>query len=163
MGNWFAVSFFQKINYLLTDWLTDWLIDNMFSNYVVNKQVSQEIISGNLTLTISSLASISYCTPHFFKCSQQKIPYFWTGLVKIQLWRVLSQLFCNRLPPYIFPKLSKIIDRHAPLKKFANINLIKTKPWIITALQKSISIKNKLFGDFINKKDLIQNNELQIK
>ena len=31
------------------------------------------------------------------------------------------------------------------------------------ALEKSISIKNKLFSDFINKKDLIQKTELHIK
>ena len=39
----------------------------------------------------------------------------------------------------------------------------KTKPWITTALQKSISIKNKLFSDFINKKGLTLKTELHIK
>ena len=39
----------------------------------------------------------------------------------------------------------------------------KTKPWITTALQKSISIKNKLFIDYIDKKYLSQKTELHIK
>ena len=39
----------------------------------------------------------------------------------------------------------------------------KTKPWITTALQNSVSIKNKLFSDFINKKVLTLKTELHIK
>ena len=46
------------------------IIDNIFYNYV-----SQKIISGNITSNISSLSTISYCTPHFFKYSQQKIQH----------------------------------------------------------------------------------------
>ena len=36
----------------------------------------------------------------------------------------------------------------------------KSKPWITLALQKSISVKNKLFANFINKKDPILKEEL---
>ena len=60
--------------------------------------------------------------------------------------------------------MSRIIDKLAPLKKLSKYKLkFKTKPWITTTLQKSISIKNKLFSDFINKKNLTQKTELQIK
>ena len=60
--------------------------------------------------------------------------------------------------------MSKIFHKHAPLKKLSKYVLkFKTKPWITTTLQKSVSIKNKLFRDFINKKDLTQKTELQIK
>ena len=51
--------------------------------------------------------------------------------------------------------MSRILDEHAPLKQLSKYKLkFKTKPWIAIALQKSISIKNKLFSDFINKKYL---------
>ena len=45
-----------------------------------------------------------------------------------------------------------VLDKHAPLKKLSKYKLtFKTKPWITMVLQKSISIKNKLFSDYINK------------
>ena len=63
-----------------------------------------------------------------------------------------------------FESNSKIIDKHAPLKKLSKYKLkFKTKPWITTALKKSISIKKKLFRDFINKKDLTQKPKLNVK
>ena len=64
----------------------------------------------------------------------------------------------------IFDSMSRILDKHSPLKKLSKYKLkFKTKPWFTTALKKSVSIKNKLFSDFINKKDLTQKIELQIK
>ena len=63
-----------------------------------------------------------------------------------------------------FDSMSKILDKHASLKKLSKHKLkFKPKAWITTALQKSISIKNKLFRDFINKKGLTQKTELHIK
>ena len=60
--------------------------------------------------------------------------------------------------------MNRILDKHAPLKRLSKYKLkFKTKPWITMALQKSISIKNKLFSDYINKKDLSQKTELHIK
>ena len=60
--------------------------------------------------------------------------------------------------------MSRIHDKHAPLQKLSKYKLkFKTKPWITTALPKSISIKNKLFSDFINKKDLTLKTEIHIK
>ena len=60
--------------------------------------------------------------------------------------------------------MSRILDKHDPLKKLKKYKLkFKSKPWITTALQKSVSIKNKLFNDFTNKKDLTQETELHIK
>ena len=49
--------------------------------------------------------------------------------------------------------MNKILDKHTPLQKKLDKDKLKfiTKPWITTGLQ-SISIKNKLFSDFINKK-----------
>ena len=51
-------------------------------------------------------------------------------------------------------KMDSILDTHAPLKKVNKYKLkFKTKPWITPALQKSISIKNKLLKKFITVKD----------
>ena len=52
--------------------------------------------------------------------------------------------------------MNSILDKHAPLKKLSKYKLSM-------ALQKSSSIKNKLFSDLINKKDLTQKTELHIK
>ena len=53
--------------------------------------------------------------------------------------------------------MSKILDKHVLLKGLSKYKLkFETKPWIATALQKSISIKNKLFSDFIKKKTLLR-------
>ena len=50
--------------------------------------------------------------------------------------------------------MDSILDTHAPLKKVNKYKLkFKTKPWITPALQKSISIKNKLLKKFITVKD----------
>ena len=60
--------------------------------------------------------------------------------------------------------MSKILDKHAPLKKLSKYKRkFKTTPWITTALQKSIPVKNKLLRDFINKEDLTQKTKLHIK
>ena len=65
------------------------------------------------------------------------------------------------LSKVFFDSMSKILDKHVPLKKFSKYKLkFKTMPWITTGLQKYICIKIKLFRDFINKKDLTQKTEL---
>ena len=64
----------------------------------------------------------------------------------------------------VFDPMSRILDKHVPVKKLNKYKLkFKTKPRITTAMQKSISIMNELFSDFINKKDLTQKTELHIE
>ena len=47
------------------------------------------------------------------------------------------------------------------LKRLPKYKLkFRTKPWITPALQKSISIKNKIFKNYIKKKDITQKNKL---
>ena len=47
-----------------------------------------------------------------------------------------------------------LLDTYAPLKRINKYNMkFKSKPWITLGLQKSISVKNKLLKNFINKKD----------
>ena len=49
-----------------------------------------------------------------------------------------------------------LLDTYAPLKRVQKYKLkFKSKPWITLGLQKSISVKNKLLTNFINKKDPI--------
>ena len=60
--------------------------------------------------------------------------------------------------------MSKILDKHSPLKKLTEYKLkLKTKPWITSGLQKFISLKNKFFKYCINKKDLTKKTELHNK
>ena len=51
-------------------------------------------------------------------------------------------------------KINILVDTYAPLKRINKCKLrFKSKPWITLGLQKSISIKNNLLTNFINKKD----------
>ena len=53
-----------------------------------------------------------------------------------------------------------LLDTYAPLKRINKYKLkFKSVPWIILGLQKSISMKNKLLVNFINKKDPILKEE----
>ena len=53
-------------------------------------------------------------------------------------------------------KINMLLDTYAPLKRTDKYKLkFKSKPWITLCLQKSISVKNKLLKNFINKKDPI--------
>ena len=50
--------------------------------------------------------------------------------------------------------MNLILDEHAPLKQVNKYNLkFKSKPWIIPAIQTSISVKNYLPKRFIKSKD----------
>ena len=73
-------------------------------------------------------------------------------------------MILTHLSETFFDSMNRILNKHAPLKRLSKYHLkFKTKPWITMALQKSVSIKNKLFTDYINKKDLSQKIELYIK
>ena len=53
-----------------------------------------------------------------------------------------------------------LLDTYARLKRVKKYKLkFKFKPWITLGLQKSISVKNKLLTNFINKKDPILKEE----
>ena len=55
--------------------------------------------------------------------------------------------------------INMLLDTYAPLKIINKYKLkFKSKPWIILGLQK-LSVKNKLFVNFINKKDPILKEE----
>ena len=57
-----------------------------------------------------------------------------------------------------------LLDTYAPLKRINKYKLkFKSKPWITLGLQKSISVKNKLLTNFINKKYPVLKEEFYTK
>ena len=57
-------------------------------------------------------------------------------------------------------KINLLLDIYTPLKTINKYKLkCQSKPWITLCLQKSISVKNKLLANFINKKDPILKEE----
>ena len=140
------------------------LIDNIFSNIL-----SSEIISGNLTATISDhlpqflfapniLSNPSYNRSNIFERDWSKfnkenfiLDYFeknWSDILQLDQQNVdLSiESFLNNI--------NSVLDSNAPFKRVKKYKLrFKTKPWITPALQKSISVKNSLLNKFIKSKD----------
>ena len=61
-------------------------------------------------------------------------------------------------------KINLSLDNYAPLKRINKYKLkFKSKPCITLGLQKSMSVKNKLLTNFINKKDLTLKGEFNTK
>ena len=108
------------------------LIDNIFSNYI-----SHEIISGNITATISDhLPQFSFVPNILSNPSTQKSNYYerdwskfkqenfmldyfdknWTDLLQINQQIVNLSLDC------FLSNINSILDVHSPLKKLININ-----------------------------------------
>ena len=147
------------------------LIDNIFSNVI-----DPDIISDNLTATISDNLPQFAIIPNMFgnisgnksniyerewsKFDQENFiqDYFsvdWEDLLKI------DELNVDNSSKIYLDKINMLLDTNAPLKKINKYKLrFKSKPWITLGLQKSISVKNKLLTNFINKKDPILKEEL---
>ena len=136
------------------------LIDNIFSNVI-----EPDIISGNLTATISDHLPQFAIIPNIFgnisgniyniyerdwsKFDRENfiLDYFsvdWEDLLKI------DKLNADNSTKMYLDAINMMLDTKL---KF------KSKPWITLGLQKSISVKNKLFVNFINKKDPILKEE----
>ena len=144
------------------------LIDNIFSNVI-----DPNIISGNLTATISDHLPQFSIIPNMFcnipgnksniyercwsKFDRENfiLDYFsveWEDLLKI------DELNADKSTKRFLDKINMLLDTYAPLKRVKKYKLkLKSKPWITLGLQKSISVKNKLLTNFINKKDPILN------
>ena len=147
------------------------LIDNTFSNVI-----EPDIISGNLTATISDHLPQFAIIPNIFgnisgnkyniyerdwsKFDRENfiLDYFsvdWEDLLKI------DKLNADNSTKIYLDAINMLLDTYAPLKRINKYKLkFKSKPWITLGLQKSISVKNKLFVNFINKKDPILKEEI---
>ena len=54
-----------------------------------------------------------------------------------------------------FDKINTLLDAYASLKRINKYKLkLQCKPWITLGLQKSVSVKNKLLKNFVNKRTL---------
>ena len=57
--------------------------------------------------------------------------------------------------------MTNILDKHAQFKKITKYKVkFRTRSWITPALQKSISIENKILKVYIKKTEISQKNEL---
>ena len=146
------------------------LIDNISSNVI-----DPDIISGNLTATISDQLPQFAIIPNMFgnisgnksniyercwsKFDEKKfiLDYFsvdWEDLLKI------DELNADNSTKIYLDKINILLDTYAPLEKINKYKLkFKSKTWITLGLQKSIFVKNKLLANFINKKDPILKEE----
>ena len=78
----------------------------------------------------------------------------WEDLLKI------NELNADNSTKVYLDKINMLLDTYALLKKINKYNLkFKSKPLITLGLQKSVSVKNKLLANFINKKDPILTEE----
>ena len=145
-------------------------VDNIFSNVI-----DSDITSGNLTGTISDHLPQFAIIPNMFgNISGNKSNIYerdwskfdrenfildylsvdWADLLKI------DELNVDNSTKIYLDKSNMLLDTYAPLKKINKYKLkFKCKPWITLVLQKSISVKNKLLTNFINKKDPILKEE----
>ena len=148
------------------------LIDNIFLNVI-----DPDIISGNLTATISDHLHQFSVIPNMFhnipsnnsniyekdwsKFDRENfiLDYFsvdWEYLLKI------DELNADNSTKRFLDKINMLLDTYAPLKRVKKYKLkFKSKLWITLGLQKSLSVKNKLLINFINKKDPILKEECQ--
>ena len=146
------------------------LIDNIFSNVI-----DPDITSGNLTDTISDHLPQFAIIPNMFgnisgnksniyerdwsKFDRENfiLDYFsvdWEDLLKN------DELNADNSTKIYLDKINILLNTYAPLKKISKYKLkFKSKPWITLDLQKSISVKNKLLANLINKKDPILKEE----
>ena len=103
------------------------------------------------------------CERDWSKFDQENIilDYFsidWEDLLKI------DELNADNWTKLYLDKINTLWDTYAPLKRINKYkSKFKFKSWVTLGLQKSISVKNKLLTNFINKKDPILKEEFQSK
>ena len=147
------------------------LIDNIFSNVI-----DPDLISGNLSATISDHLPQFSIIPHTFgnipsnksniygrewsKFDRENfiLDYFsvdWEDLLKI------DELNADNSTKMFLDMINMLLDTYTPLKRVKKYQLkFKSKPWITLGLRKSISVKKKKFlTNFVNKKDPILTEE----
>ena len=150
------------------------LIDNIFSNII-----SLEAIFGNLTSTISDHLPQFMIVPNVFSNPpSNKANIFerdWSNFDQENFildyfsidWDValkLDEQNVNYSTESFLNKINSLLRNYTPLKKIKKYKLnFRSKPWITTGLQKSISVKNKFLTNFIKKKDPAKKAELHLQ
>ena len=159
----------QKSIFLLGDFNVSLLNYNDPDNVI-----DPDIISGNLTATISDDLPQFSIIPHMLgnmpvnksniyerDWSKFDRKNFILNCFSLE-WDVLKidELNADKSTKKFLDKINMLLDTYAPLKRVKKYKLkFKSKPWITLGLQKSISVKNKLFANFMNKKDPILKEE----
>ena len=150
------------------------LIDNILSNII-----SPGAISGNLTSTISDHLPQFMIVPNVFSNPpSNKANIFerdWSNFDQENFildyfsidWDValkLDEQNVNYSTESFLNKINSLLRNYTPLKKIKKYKLkFRSKPWITTGLQKSISVKNKFLTNFIKKKDPAKKAELHLQ
>lgn len=126
----FTVS--RNTIYDLTDHLPNFLIINNFSLLPTNIEIFiRDYSSFNELCLVNEIQSVNW----------QNI------LTNNSSSSTIFDIFCA--------KLSEIIDFHIPVRKLSKRKLkIQTKPWITTAIRKSIQVKNKIYKKYLKIKFL---------
>ena len=151
--------------YLIYFYPQESLIDNIFSN----STSSEEIESGNITLTFSDHLPQFIFLKDFFL----KIPAAKSNILRHN-WRTFEsnkfisdfdqtdweQILCSEKSDVNFsmnqylPKIDSILETHASLKKLNKKELkFSTKSWITQGLQNSIKKKNNIYSKFVKCKN----------
>ena len=77
---------------------------------------------------------------------------------------IIGELNADNSTTMHLDKINKLLDTYTALKRTNRYKLkFKSKPWITLGLQESISLKNKILTNFINKKDTILKEEFHTK
>ena len=150
------------------------LIDNIFSNVF-----DPDIVSGNLTATISNhLLQFAIIPNMFGNVIGNKLKIYerdWSKFDRENFildffsveWEDLlknDELNADTSTKMYLDKINMLLDTYAPLKRINKYKLkFKSKLWITLGLQKSIYVKNKLFTNYINKRDPILKEEFHTK
>ena len=72
----------------------------------------------------------------------------------------IDELNADNSTRSLLDKINILLDTYASLKRVKKYKVkFRSRPWITLGLQKSISLKNKLLTNFINKKDPILKEE----
>ena len=136
------------------------LTDNIFLN--TNREMFS--ISGNIIYDLTDhlpnfLITSNYtCLPNNIKMYKRDFTNFHESAFIEECqsvkWEEIVPPSSCRDPNYLFDslytKLSEIIDTHAPVKQISRRELkLRSKPWITSAIRRSILIKNKLYKKFL--------------
>ena len=149
---------------------TNTLIDNIFSNVI-----DPDIISGNLTATISDHLPQFPVIPNIFgNVSGNESNIYERDWTKFDRENFIPDYFSADLEDLLktnelnaensttmhLDQINILLDSYAPLKRVNKYRMkCESKLSITLGLQKSISVKNKLLKNFINKKDPILKEE----
>ena len=140
------------------------LIDNIFSN-----STSTQIISGNLTSTVSDHLPQFFIYPYYNKTfiprkndiyrrntnNYDKANFYsdfrhtdWNSIINI------NNDDTNDSFNSFFLNFNKLLDKHIPLKKISNKSFKrKFKPWITTGILKSLRKRSELHSRYLRAKD----------